>query len=156
MKSVLGYCLILLLSSATAAAALLEEQDVTTPINYLDHPMIRRGLKKSKKTSTSGCIGIKDGDYSAAASVDIIGTCDCRAVLHALEEIICKDEFSIDSCDDSGNPSCDTTLVAILAKDIDKKDASKKFKLESIEKGLQNVLGPQIEIIINDYGIWKN
>lgn len=157
MKSVVGYCLILLLSSATATAALLEEQDVTTPINYLDHPMIRRGLKKSKFASVSGCIQIKDGDYSASASVDVTGICNCEAVVAALEKIICKDEFSIDTCDaDSGNSSCHTTSVSILAEDIDKKDAKKKISVDSIEKGLQNNFGSQIEIRINKYFVWKN
>lgn len=155
MKSVFGHCLILLLCGA--AAALLEEQDVSTPVNSLDHPMIRRGLKKAKVTSSNGCIQIKDDDYSATAAVDVTGICDCDDLQVALEKIICADEFLIHTCDaDKANPSCDTTSVSIRSADYDKKDASKKISVASIEKGLQNDLGTQIEISINNYWVWKN
>ena len=157
MKSVLGHCLILLLSRAAAASTLLEEQDVTTPNNSLDHPMIRRGLKKSKVSSPSGCIQIKDGDYNAMAEVVVTGVCSCKAVEDALLNIICKDEFSFNKCDvEADNLSCHTTSVEILAEDIDKKDAIKRISVGSIEEGLQNELGSQIEIKINDYWVWKN
>lgn len=154
MKSVLSHCLILLLSRAAAASTLLQEQDVTTPINSMDHPMIRRGLKKSKVSSPSECIQIKDGDYNAMASVVVIGICSCKDVEDALANIIC--EFSFDECyAEIDNPSCHTTLVEILATDIDKKDASKKINVASIEKGLQNELGSPIEIKINNYRVSK-
>ncbi|GFH47275.1 predicted protein [Chaetoceros tenuissimus] len=120
--------------------------------------MIRRGLKKSKVISASGCIGIKDGDYSATASVDVTGICNCKAVEDALKNIICKDvKFSIQSCVPDSSTGCHTTSVSIVADDIDKKDASKKISVDSIEEKLKVELkSPQFELSINNYLVWKN